>query len=113
MTLFEAENSIYTEKLILVLEYAQLVSQILIVCCNKFSSNDTSSELIEDKKLLFDWITYFFKLTNPSFLMHFKGSNTTTAIILSIVLVCVLLKFVLFGYIVYLAYSKNTREILC
>lgn len=110
ITLSKNECSIWAKKIVLALEYLQIVSQILIVCCDDYVYKTRESDEYLDKKYFFDIFTYFFKLINPSFLISFKESNATTASILCLVFAFSLLKLGLFGYIVYSAYNQKLEE---
>ena len=110
LTLYKVEYSIWIEKILLFLEYAQLISQIMIVCCDDYTFKVGESDYYLDKKYFFDIITYFFKLINPSFLISFRESNETTASILCLVFAFSMLKLALLGYITYIAYSKKQEE---
>ncbi len=110
MTINRAESSIWIERIILFLEYSQLISQILVVCCDSYVYKSAESDTYVDKKYFFDIITYIFGLLNPSFLISFKDCNRTIGSTLGVVFGVSLLKLALFGYIMWISSSKRSEE---
>jgi len=109
MTFYDVEYSKLTEMLILFLEYSQLISQVLLVCSSTYTATDSENDFAIDKKFFFDFITYSFKLTNPSFLISFQEYNKNNGSILGILIACTILKFALLAYITFIAYYENCK----
>jgi len=109
LTLYETQNTPSIDKLILFIEYFQLISQIFVICCDDYTNKTPETDSALDKKYIFEIITYFFKLINPSFLINFTESNGITASILCLVFAFSLFKILLFGYITYVAYYKKDK----
>ena len=88
-TFYKIQYSPWTERLILIFEYLQLVSQALLV----------SSP--EQNEYLYKSFVYAFKLVNPSYLLSYESSDSMTLTVLVILFWCTLLKIMLFVNIIY------------
>ena len=86
----------WIDQILLLLEYLQLISQILLLPDTKYESPSYFS-------YPFQVIVYFFKIINPSFLLTYENGDATTCAILSLIFICVLTKLALFLYILCVA----------
>jgi len=90
LSFYKVNFSKWTDKLLLVLEYLQLMSQIIL------SQDDSTTNY----DLPFQIIIYFFKLINPSYLLGFDREHSAAFAVLILILCCVILKLMLFAYVV-------------
>lgn len=101
LAFYGARYPIWSEQILVILEYLQLISQSLLIYPS--TANQSSPYISDFTKA----IIYFFKLVNPSSLMTFHSGDSTTLIILLIVLGSMVLKYLLAAYIVSLAYRNR------
>jgi len=91
----------YSEYAITLLEYAQLMSQFLLFAPAIYQDPEFSDDIFVKH------IIFAAKLLNPgSFLVNSENNSTTTTV-LSIVILSTLIKFLLFGYLIFI--SKTCR----
>jgi len=89
---YKIKFSPWTDSIILLLEYLQLISQIILAPTTNYDSPAYNA-------FFFDIVVYFFKIINPSYLLTYHESDTVTSIVLVILLGFTMLKLTLFGYI--------------
>jgi len=88
-------SSCWKEKLLLLYEYAQLISQSLLLYSGSLDSEQSLFERV---------ILYFFKLINPSSLLEFKESSSLAWSIVILMITVTGLKYALIIYIMCLAH---------
>ena len=105
LTLNHLEYSKLLNYILILIEYLQLMSQVLLVYPNSSLEN-----LNQPDTYIFTVITYFFKLINPSYLLPYsKSDSSLTSHVLLIIACYMFLKYLLFLYIVLTAYF-NTKQ---
>ena len=102
-TFYNVSYSHFTDKLISLVEYFQLLSFILFL---SFPDNNNHNQLF-----VFRAIVYFFKLINPSYLLDFGTGNNLTQTILIIIFLCTILKYLLIIYIILFEYWNKRNKI--
>jgi len=101
LSFYEIQYSKWTETFILILEYLQLMSQVIL-------SSSINYDHPAFDSFVFDIIVYFFKIINPSYLLTYEKSNAVTITVLAILFSITLLKILLFGYLIWVCLWKNT-----
>jgi len=96
LILDELKHSYWAEILLLIYEYAQLLSQGLLLYSSFFAQR-------KEKSFVETVVVYFFKLVNPSSLLEFEGSSTVAWTIIIMMLICTGLKYFLAIYVVCVA----------
>jgi len=96
LTVYDQQSSKWTEKGLLLYEYAQLMSQGLLIYS---SLVDPTTQSLFEKAIL-----YFFKIINPSYLLDFNGFSSLTWKIIILMLVFTCLKLILGIYVVFQAH---------
>jgi len=94
----------FVEGLILLLEFVQLIAQSLLL--NPASYDNHANEPDPD---YIQGIMYFAKVFLPGYWISYEDGNSSSLIILFIVFALMMLKFLLFGYVVALAYRGIRR----
>ena len=102
ITLYNTTYPDWIEKILLLIEYLQLVSQALPLYRN------VSGSSVPDEDPLVRWTIYFQRTINPASMLSFRQDNPITSIILIIILCSTVLKYLLFAYIIYTAYMNRT-----
>jgi len=92
MSFYKIEYWIGAEIFILILEYLQLMSQVILSSSTNYDNPVLNS-------WAFDVVVYFFKLVNPSYLLTYEKSDTVTSTVMAILLCFTLIKLGLFGYV--------------
>jgi len=92
LTYYKVRYSPWAEKLILIFEYLQLVSQAILSA--SFASENTSKD-----RFVFTVIIYALKLINPSYFLNYEDSMTSSVLV--ILFCCTWLKLSLFFYVLY------------
>ncbi len=101
LTFYKVKFPLYIEKLLLLFEYLQLISQAF--------SYETSSK----NSYFTEIVLYFLKLTNPSSLLSWKSSDITTSTVLVMIFCCTLLKLFLFSNAIFCSLNfSHGKEIL-
>ena len=95
LSLHKSHFPSWFEKIFLSFEYIQLLSLTIFI---HPSVSKLSNPSMEDS-FLFDFVAYSLKLANPSSLLSFEDSDSTTISVLTIILASTLLKYILFLYI--------------
>ena len=97
LTRHNIKYSIWTEKLILLYEYLQLISQAFTV----FSviQNDPGSSY----SVFTSFVLYFFKLINPSYLLSYSGTDKLTSFCLVALICYTIVRILLYFYAFQLA----------
>ena len=93
LSFYKIHYSDFTNKICLALEYFQVISQLLLFDPRLEKNIET------ENKLVFQIITYSSKLLNPSHLLKYENSDSTTIIILIMILSLSILKSLLFTYV--------------
>jgi len=93
LSFYKVEYSQLTEAIILVLEYLQLMSQIIL-------SSNIDYDHPALNSFIFDIVVYFFKMINPSYLLDYGKSDATTTTVLTILFCFTLAKLALFLYVI-------------
>ena len=101
LSLYQARFPNWLEILLLTFEYLQLLSLTILIHPTVYSLSNLNTQ----ESYVFEVVAYFFKLVNPSYLLSFAGSNSTTNTVLAIILGFILLKYLLFAYVVRTAYG--------
>jgi len=96
LTLDRLKHSYWAEILLLIYEYAQLLSQGLLLYSSLFHQTN-------GKNFLERVIVYFFKLVDPSSLLEFEGSSSVAWTVIIMMLVFTGLKYFLAIYVVCVA----------
>ncbi len=94
----------FVEGLILILEFIQLIAQSLLL--NPASYDNNANEPDPD---YIQGIMYFAKVFLPGYWISFDDESSSSMIILFIVFAFMMLKFLLFGYVIALAYRGIRR----
>ena len=103
LSLYQARFSNWFEILLLSFEYLQLLSLTILIHPTAYSLSNANTQ----ESYIFEVVAYFFKLANPSYLLSFSGSNSTTNAVLAIILGLTLLKAILMYYVLYASYSNQ------
>ena len=107
LTFFQVNYSDYTEKILVLFEYLQLISQTLLLSPRIYNTSDTETLFITKV------VVYFFKLVNPSYLLTFKESDKVMYIILLMVFGFTILKCLVFAYIACIAlWNRKPNNLL-
>ena len=93
LTFYKIQYSSWVEKLILIFEYLQLMSQALFASSLLFESSN-------HRQYLYKIIIYAFKLVNPSELLSYESSDSMTLTVLVMVFCCTLSKIALFAKVI-------------
>jgi len=92
LSFYKIKFSPWTDSIILLLEYLQLISQIILSPSTNYDSPGYNT-------FFFNIVVYFFKIINPSYLLTYHESDTVTSTVLVILFCFTMLKLTLFGYI--------------
>ncbi|RZK12695.1 MAG: hypothetical protein EOO43_18505, partial [Flavobacterium sp.] len=110
LSLYKIDFPYWLEKILLSIEYIQLLSLTILVHPNIPRLADSNTK----NPFLFDAITYFMKIINPSYLLSFDGSNdSTTYSILAIILGFTFVKYLVLIYMVCIScFHKKSNTLL-
>ncbi len=103
VTLFNVRYSKIFEKSLLVIEYLQLISQVLLLHPILFDTIDQDLR----NSFLFQVVVYFFKLLNPSYLLNFTKEDPHIVPVLCLVTAFAVIKTLLPLYIIYVASQRE------
>jgi len=104
IALYKIKNSEWSEKLLVIIEYLQLISQSI-----KYYF-DASTSQSYDSSLFFRAIIYFSKLIVPTYLLHFGRSNSVIPALFSIISLLTIFKYLLCAcswYVVFYNIKEN------
>ena len=101
LTFYKIQYPVWVEKLILIFEYLQLMSQALL-------ASSLLDKDLNQSSYFFQIITYAFKLVNPSYLLSYESSDSMTLTVLVILFWCTLLKILLLANVIYVS-SRNKK----
>ena len=94
LTIYKIKYPGWTEILILLIEYLQLISQAIL----------SASLVLEERNhnpFILRIVVYFFKLITPSYLLSYENSDSIITTVLIVVIFCTLFKFLLFANVIY------------
>ncbi len=103
MTFYGLKYSFWTEKIIVLLEYLQLVSLSILIFPNLTTNFPLSDKFVPQA------IIYACKLVNPSYLIDYTESRSLTSTILILLLCYTIFKLLLFFYILFRAFKRNKQ----
>ena len=94
-------SSIFIEALLLFIEYTQLISQIFLFDLSLSANNG------QQTTGFFEGIIYIAKMVNPGFWLPYEGQGSLTMIVLLGIAGITLIKYLLFLYILFIAYRNS------
>ena len=105
LTFQDIPDSRFPQVVLLAIEHAQLISQIMLL----FPHLD--ADLHVRSSLLLQAIVYIAKVVNPGYLITFTGNDVLISVIMFLVVCFMVLKYLIFMYIVMVAfYHKRPLE---
>ena len=107
LTLQNVSFSRLTNKLVVLFEYLQLLSQAILLDPRIYNFTETA---FADRDLLFKVAVYFCKLVNPAYLLDFTPENNGLVIRILVLIIC----FMVFRYLIFakivMSSHRNSEE---
>ena len=108
LSLYQAQFPKWLEILLLSIEYLQLLSLTILIHPTVYQLSNSTTK----GPFVFEFVAYIMKLVNPSNLLSFAQNDSTTNVVLVIILGFILAKYILLGYVIYISWFNKTSDSL-